>query len=635
MTNPRTDPELVPATLDWDEDQPSSPHFRDIYHSKDAHEEVHRIFLNPCKLSERFERMDTGEFVVGELGFGTGLNCAVICELFLKVSAPDDRLHFISFEKHPVSQQEFQNIAQKRSAMLPVYRAIANVYPPLLGAWHRRTLHKGKITLTLYFGDANTGICELLATGCRPYVNHWLLDGFAPARNPRMWERGLLGNLGKLTAAQGSVATFTSVGQVRRDLISVGFNMRKVSQLPHKRHSLAGQRTAPVNHQQTNSVQRHEVTIVGAGIAGASMAASLAQQNVKVRLVETQKGEHLSGDISPALLHARLLADDSPAALMRSRSYLHAAAWLAANPEFKPTGLLQTLGANTSIEKLQRLYSRYRSSGAWIQFRDAQSASELAGCQMKNPALYFPDSGSVNLGSLRRNLYQHKNITCINDAVSGIKQIAGGWKILGENGKHETQNLILCPGKNVLDFDLLSYLELSESFGQLNTFTHHLDLNLPIIGEGFVCPGTRGEAATIGASYEQSPWPQQKATAYNLDRFRTWWPQISAQHLPAGDSKFEVACRSTRSAAIDRTPIIGAVFDADLQAIPNLWLSCGHGSSGLSSAPLAADIITSQILNTPPPTDLRVVSHCSSLRFRTRQQKRPKRGLVSGHNSPC
>lgn len=576
------------------------------------------MFVEPCNIAQRFRSLKGRVFVIAELGFGTGLNCAVLCDLFLRLSNPPDRLQFISFEKHPLNKQEFQSMAERRSTALPIYTAIAKTYPPLLGGWHRRTLTGGKITLSTFFGAADTGLMEMLQHGSTRYVDHWLLDGFAPAKNPDMWKKNLLLNLGKLTAPHGTVATFTAVGQVRRDLANAGFAMRKVTQHPYKRHSLAGEITRPGNTEQVIS----EVMVIGGGIAGACMAASLAEQGIKVNLLEPQIDTERAGDISPVLLHARLLADDSLGALVRSRSYLHSAAWLSSNPEFMASGVLQTLGANTDLEKLQRLYARYQHSGAWIQLLDAADASKIAGSQFKNPALYFPDSGIADLGKLRRSLYVHKNIKPIKETVTGIHQISGGWQVHGVSTSYETRDLVLCPGENASDFNLLGYLELAHTSGQLNTLSQSLEINLPIVGEGFVCPKFHGKSATIGATYEHSTWPQARATAHNLDRFKAWWPQISRQALEIGTSDLKKVSRGRRSTAIDRIPVIGPVYDTDLQALPHLWLSCGHGSSGLSSAPLGADIITSKILKLPPLTDPRVAEHCSSLRFRARQKKR-------------
>jgi len=618
MPSPGIEVELSPARLEWNENQPVSSEFGDIYHSKDGISEVHRFFIEPCNIAQRISGLQGREFVIAELGFGTGLNCAVLCDLFLHLSSPGDRLHFVSFEKHPLSHADFFAISQRRSVELPVYSDLAKAYPPLLGGWHRRTIMHGKITLSIFFGAADLGLSGLLQHGTLHYVNHWLLDGFAPALNPQMWDKELLHNLGNLTAPQGTVATFTAVGQVRRDLTSAGFKMRRIAQQPFKRHSLAGE------HAGSKHVEppKPEVLVVGGGIAGACVANSMAKQNIKVRLLEPYIDTQRAGDISPALLHARLLADDSLGALVRSRSYLHASAWLSSNSLFNSTGVLQTLGSNTNIEKLQRLYARYQHSGNWIQLLDASRASIMAGSQLENPALYFPGSGSVDLGLLRRSLYTHKNILAIRETVTGIRQISGGWHVSGISTSYETGDLVLCPGDHVSHFDLLTYLEMTNTYGQLNTLSQSLEINLPIIGEGFVCPNGSGNSATIGATYEHSIWPQAKASAFNLDRFRTWWPHISKQPLQTGKSDLTNVSRSMRSSGRDRIPVIGAVFDADLQALPHLWLSCGHGSSGLTTAPLAADIITSQILKTPPPTDLRLAEHCSSVRFRIRQRRR-------------
>ena len=67
---------IDPAALVWRDGQPYSSAFGDIYHDRDGVTETERVFLAPAQFDTLLE---TGRpLVVGELGFGTGLNFAVI-----------------------------------------------------------------------------------------------------------------------------------------------------------------------------------------------------------------------------------------------------------------------------------------------------------------------------------------------------------------------------------------------------------------------------------------------------------------------------------------------------------------------------------------------------------------------------
>jgi tRNA U34 5-methylaminomethyl-2-thiouridine-forming methyltransferase MnmC len=53
----------------------------------------------------------------------------------------------------------------------------------------------------------------------------WFLDGFAPAKNPELWEPDLMAEVARHTAPGGTFATYTAAGAVRRALAEAGFSV--------------------------------------------------------------------------------------------------------------------------------------------------------------------------------------------------------------------------------------------------------------------------------------------------------------------------------------------------------------------------------------------------------------------------
>ena len=51
----------------------------------------------------------------------------------------------------------------------------------------------------------------------------WFLDGFSLAKNPELWEAGLIAEVAAHTKTGGSCATYTAAGFVRRGLQAGGF----------------------------------------------------------------------------------------------------------------------------------------------------------------------------------------------------------------------------------------------------------------------------------------------------------------------------------------------------------------------------------------------------------------------------
>jgi tRNA U34 5-methylaminomethyl-2-thiouridine-forming methyltransferase MnmC len=73
----------------------------------------------------------------------------------------------------------------------------------------------------------------------------WFLDGFAPARNPEMWEPALLRAVCERTAPGGTVATYSAAGAVRRTLAGAGLSVVRVQGFDTKRHMTVGHRGDP------------------------------------------------------------------------------------------------------------------------------------------------------------------------------------------------------------------------------------------------------------------------------------------------------------------------------------------------------------------------------------------------------
>lgn len=94
------------ARLDWS--QPGGPRaadFGDVYYSvEDGLEETRAVFLEACDLPAAWQ--GRRGYVVGELGFGTGLNALALWQLWREHHPADGWLHFLSVEKHPLTRED-------------------------------------------------------------------------------------------------------------------------------------------------------------------------------------------------------------------------------------------------------------------------------------------------------------------------------------------------------------------------------------------------------------------------------------------------------------------------------------------------------------------------------------------------
>lgn len=84
---------------------PVADDFGDVYFSNDDGLGEYYVFFTQNRIAERLQNHDQKHFVIAETGFGTGLNFLNAWQQFnsLKQIQAMPRLHFISFEKYPIS----------------------------------------------------------------------------------------------------------------------------------------------------------------------------------------------------------------------------------------------------------------------------------------------------------------------------------------------------------------------------------------------------------------------------------------------------------------------------------------------------------------------------------------------------
>ncbi|MDP2247892.1 MAG: bifunctional tRNA (5-methylaminomethyl-2-thiouridine)(34)-methyltransferase MnmD/FAD-dependent 5-carboxymethylaminomethyl-2-thiouridine(34) oxidoreductase MnmC, partial [Nitrosomonadales bacterium] len=93
--------------LDWQNGQPYSNQFGDIYFSSESGlAESQYVFLQHNRLAERWARLSSAHFCIAETGFGTGLNFLTAWDLWSKTAPNQARLNFISIEKYPLNPHD-------------------------------------------------------------------------------------------------------------------------------------------------------------------------------------------------------------------------------------------------------------------------------------------------------------------------------------------------------------------------------------------------------------------------------------------------------------------------------------------------------------------------------------------------
>lgn len=215
---------------------PYSNEFGDYYYSKsDGRLECDHVFINGNDLKSRFSGAKC--FVIGELGFGTGLNFLETLRQFKQYANNNAKLDFHSFEINPLSADTIQKA-------LSIWPQLTDELSQLLAVWpnHFKNSHilqiDENITLHLNIGDVNATLPEQ-----NFLADAWYLDGFAPARNESMWSMDLMIEIANHTKEGGTFSSYTAAGWVRRNLMGAGFEVQKTKGFAGKRDMICGKKS--------------------------------------------------------------------------------------------------------------------------------------------------------------------------------------------------------------------------------------------------------------------------------------------------------------------------------------------------------------------------------------------------------
>lgn len=211
--------------LDWQGRVPVARRFDDPYFSlENGLAETGHVFLRGNGLPERF----APGFHIAELGFGTGLNAMAALALWreARVAGP---LRFTTFEQYSMDPADMERA-------LAAFPEVAEMAAPMLRAFGagKSVYECDDLILSVVVGDARKTLP--LWAG---HADAWFLDGFSPAKNPQLWEPGLLAEVARHTQKGGTAATYSAAGRVRSALADAGFAVERQPGFGRKRHMTA------------------------------------------------------------------------------------------------------------------------------------------------------------------------------------------------------------------------------------------------------------------------------------------------------------------------------------------------------------------------------------------------------------
>lgn len=567
---------IVSARVDWRGQSPYSLAYDDGYFgSIDGLSEAQTVFIEANRLPQRFGAMVAGEvFVIGETGFGTGLNLMLAAQCFRDHAPQGARLQLISTDLHPLNAEDLSRALGHWPSLTKWADRLLKAYPAPAPGSHRLWL-TDDIELTLMWGDALSRWSDSSAS-----VDAWFLDGFVPAQNPQMWSSHLFQVLFEHSRPGATLGTFTAAGHVRRGLGEAGFVVEKQAGFGHKRHRTEGHRPgqAPLRRWRVG-----RAVVAGAGLAGATTAWALAKRGWQVTVMDP----HPPASGGSGNLAGVVYATPSPHLQAQNRFYLgaliRALVWFGHLnfPSSPAEGRLSDVWLHLVQSRRQKNAIQAHQTGAW--------PSALLQVVEDN-LVTLKGAGYIQPARWIERLLSHDNIDYRATALQSLEPSA----IHSEVTKN-ADAIVLATAEASLEWPGLEALPLKAIRGQVTEIKatdESMTWTQARCHAGYLTPAIEGRHC-IGATYDLHGEHEGVVDADDATNIK----QLE-QHLPnawtaLGGAQMAVVGRraAKRCTTPDRLPIVGELAHLDSR----LYLNVGHGSRGITHTPMCADLLADLI----------------------------------------
>lgn len=498
----------------------------------------------------------------------------------------------------------------------------------LLPGVHRLTLESGALQLTLCIASPLAHLREQDLAFDAIEVGQW------PAgTEPGIWVAALArcSRRGTALSAVPTDAGFAAALQ------RAGFQLQEAHGTASK-YSLQAQFDPPWQtgtrrpQRAALAAQPGRCTVVGAGLAGAACAASLARRGWQVTVLDRQGPAAGASGLPTGLMAPHVSPDDSPLSrLSRSgvRATLQAARQLLVEGrDWAPTGVLQ----------------RRLDGDAGALPRDWPEAGHAWSCEARQMPAALHEDAAWNSTLLDDALW-HTSGAWIKPSqliaawlgqdgialgcgmeVAQLKRLPDHtWQALDAHGETLAESELVILANAHRAHDLISpWLpdqgpRLQPVRGQVSWAMQAAGDKLPAVpvnGHGSLVsyPVEAGRAWLLGATFERddtSDALRPQDHALTLAKLEELLPDTAASLAPRFASGQVQAWAGVRCSWRDHLPVVGPLSTE----LPGLWLCTGFGSRGLSYSAVCAELIAAWLHAEPLPMDARLAQQLHASRL--------------------
>ena len=650
------------AEIHFNQDStPVSNQFDDVYFSnQDGLAETDYVFLHGNQLWDRWLSHNEAHFVIAETGFGTGLNFFAVTTLFREfrqkhVNLPLKRLNFISFEKYPLNLSTLSQAHLAYPQFSPLSAPLQRYWPQPIQGCHR--LHFAETTLDLWLGDVAENLPQL-GDYMNERVDAWFLDGFAPSKNPEMWNAELYNLMFRFTKPNGTFATFTAASAVRKGLESAGFAITKRKGFGKKRECLSGKKTqskstalsAPWYLAQSAQMEKQDIAIIGGGIASLCAAISLVKRGAQVTIYCEDETLALNASGNKQGAFYPQLSDDNALTIA---FYLHAFSygkqlldWAASQGiefEHEFCGVALCAYSEKSAVKLEKI-SKLGLPNEIFQMLDREQLSEKVGLPLNCEGAWIQQGAWLAPRQFVQNTFAFLEKQGVkiktSQKITALSQQEKSWELENTQGRkycHEV--IILANGYKITNFVQTEKLPLYPIRGQVSqipTSDNLLKLKSVLCYDGYLTPADQLKTShCIGASHVRDNSDRVFSEEEQRDNQQKLQQNIAQDWTKDVDTSGNLARVGIRCSVRDLAPMVGNVPNFTQQKedyhnlfnlcrrkqpiqsaanFPNLFLIAALGSRGLTSAPLLGETLASLIYSEPLPMSENILHNLSANR---------------------
>jgi tRNA 5-methylaminomethyl-2-thiouridine biosynthesis bifunctional protein len=622
----------VAEPVDWRPDgQPYNARYGDIYYSESgALAQARHVFLGGCDLPAAWA--EAPQWRILETGFGLGLNFLTTWQAWRADPARPRLLHFVSIEAHPVAPANLLRAAAAQAPELaPLAEALAAQWWGLLPGFHRLAFEQGRVLLTLCVGEVQ----PMLRAQRHFAADSIFLDGFSPERNPAMWSAPTLKAVARFARDGTHIATWSVARAVRDALAQCGFQVHKAPGLPPKRDCLRGV-FAPAWTPRRRALADDEAAaapgrcaVIGAGLAGAAVAAQLALRGWAVTVLDAAERPAAGASGLPVGVLAPHVSPDDALLSRLTRAGVRAT-WqqldslLAHGVGWRATGVLERRASDAL--RLPAAWSAEGPNESWLASPEQIAA---AGLPPGTPALWHARAGWVRPAQLIDALLATPGVRfAAGRCVSAIAFDGTRWQLRDAQSAllAEADRVVIAAGFGSLAF--APELPLTPVRGQV-AWGRSNDLALPpaipVNGDGHLLGQVADAGGSLwlsGATFDRGDddtAPRATDTEANRRRLSRLHPGAAQALAPAFERGEVQAWAGVRCTAADRRPLVGPVDEAEGLG---LWVCTAMGSRGLTFAALCAELLAARWHGEPLPLPA-ALARALDARRHTRRERTP------------